>query len=50
VLFAGAQGDQVGLDQLNLGVIPRSLIGKGSVNLVVRTENKTANTVTVTIR
>ena len=50
VLYAGAQGDLIGLDQLNLGPIPRSLAGQGSVNLAVRVEGKTANVVSVTIR
>jgi uncharacterized protein (TIGR03437 family) len=50
VLFAGPQGEQVGLDQLNLGPIPRSMAGSGSVALTVLVEGKSANTVTLTLR
>ncbi|NOT63131.1 MAG: hypothetical protein HOP19_23225, partial [Acidobacteria bacterium] len=50
VLFAGAQGDFIGLDQLNLGPIPRGLAGQGPVNLTVRVEGKTSNVVSLTIR
>ena len=45
VLFSGAQGDYVGLDQINLGPVPRSLIGKGVVDLVIRVNGQPANTV-----
>ncbi len=44
VLFAGAAPDFVGLDQLNLGPIPRSLVGSGLVNLTVTIDGKVANT------
>jgi len=49
VSFAGAQGDLVGVDQINVE-LPRALLGRGevAVNLVVDKFN--ANTVTVTIR
>jgi uncharacterized protein (TIGR03437 family) len=50
VTFAGAQGDLVGLDQLNLGPLPRTLAGRGSVNVVIRVESKRANVVTLTIQ
>ena len=47
--FARAQGDFTGLDQLNLA-IPRSLAGRGGVDVAVRAEGKTANTVTVNVK
>jgi uncharacterized protein (TIGR03437 family) len=39
----------VGLDQANI-LIPRSLIGRGLVDVVFRADNKTANTVQINIR
>ncbi|MBS1791709.1 MAG: hypothetical protein JST85_28635 [Acidobacteria bacterium] len=50
VLFIGPQGDFVGLDQINLGPIPRSLTGRGEVEVVLSVDGKTANTVKLTIR
>jgi uncharacterized protein (TIGR03437 family) len=49
VQFAGAQGGLVGLDQANVR-IPRSLAGRGEVNVVFTVDGKTANTVTINIR
>lgn len=49
VLFAGPQGDFVGLDQLNLQV-PKSLAGRGEVDLVLTVDGKIANTVRVSIK
>jgi uncharacterized protein (TIGR03437 family) len=49
VLFAGAQNDFVGLDQVNLA-LPRSLAGRGEVDVVLMAEGKSANTVRVSIR
>ena len=48
--YAGPQGGLVGLDQVNLGAIPRSLIGRGSVNLAYTLDGKAANVVTVSIK
>ncbi|MBI1763044.1 MAG: hypothetical protein HYR56_16580, partial [Acidobacteria bacterium] len=48
--FAGAQGDLVGLDQINLGPLPRSLAGRGNVNLILTVEGRAANTVQVSIQ
>jgi uncharacterized protein (TIGR03437 family) len=48
-LFLGAQGTFVGLDQGNVRV-PRSLAGRGEVNVVVTVATKVANTVTISIR
>lgn len=49
VLFAGAQGGYVGLDQINVRV-PRVLVGRGEVDIVLQVEGKTANTVRVQIK
>jgi len=46
VLFAGAQGGLVGLDQVNLS-LPRALAGRGEVDLVLTVDGQTANTVRV---
>ncbi|MFN0111428.1 MAG: hypothetical protein ACKVZH_21400 [Blastocatellia bacterium] len=45
-LFAGAQGDFVGLDQMNL-LLPRVLARRGEVDVVVTVDGRTANTVRV---
>ena len=45
VLFAGAQGQFIGLDQINLGPIPRGLIGRGTVDIVIKVDGQAANTV-----
>jgi uncharacterized protein (TIGR03437 family) len=49
VLFAGPQGDFIGLDQLNIQ-LPRSLAGRGEVDLVLTVDGKTSNTVRVNIK
>lgn len=49
VLYAGAQGGYVGLDQVNLRV-PRHLLGSGEVDVVLTVDGKVANTVRVHIR
>ena len=49
VTFAGAQGDFVGLDQVNI-LLPRTLAGHGEVTVVLTVNGQTANTVTVSIR
>ncbi|HEX2489842.1 MAG TPA: hypothetical protein VHR27_10580, partial [Blastocatellia bacterium] len=46
VQFAGAQGDFVGLDQIN-AIIPQSLAGAGEINVIVTVDGVTANTVKV---
>ncbi len=48
VLYAGPQGGFVGLDQINVHV-PRSLAGRGEVDVVLIVDGKTANTVRVAI-
>lgn len=49
VFFAGAQGQYAGLDQVNLGPIPRTLAGRGEVEIVITIAGKQSNPVTVTI-
>jgi astacin len=49
VLYAGLQGDFAGLDQVNVR-LPRSLAGRGEVNVGLMVEGKTANTVTVNVQ
>lgn len=50
VTFLGAQGQLVGLDQGNLGPLPRTLIGRGNVDLSLTVEGQTANIVQVNIK
>lgn len=50
VPFAAAQGGLVGLDQMNVGAVPRSLIGRGAVDLVVTVDGQTANTMRVAFK
>jgi uncharacterized protein (TIGR03437 family) len=49
VLYAGAQGVLAGLDQANLR-LPRSLIGRGEVEVALTVDGKAANTLKVSIR
>ncbi len=49
VTFAGAQGTLTGLDQANIR-IPRSLAGRGNVDLVFTVDSKTANTVSLNVK
>lgn len=50
VLFAGAQTDFVGMDQINVRV-PRSLANTtGDVNVVLSVDGKTANTVKINLK
>lgn len=49
VTFAGAQGDFVGLDQLNVG-LARSLIGRGEIEVTLMVDGQAANTVRVNIK
>jgi uncharacterized protein (TIGR03437 family) len=47
VLYAGAQSQYAGLDQVNLGPLPQSLAGTGEVDLVLLVDGVPANTVRV---
>lgn len=49
VQFAGPQGDFVGLDQINI-LLPRSLINRGEVDLVLNADGKQSNTMRVNIK
>ncbi len=49
VSFADAQGDFAGLDQVNVR-IPRSLIGRGEVDVVLTVDGQTTNAVKVRIK
>ena len=50
VLYAGAQGQFPGLDQLNLGPLPSTLAGKGEVDLIVTVDGVPANTVRINMQ
>ena len=47
--YAGGVDGYAGLDQVNLRV-PRSLAGRGEVDIVLTADGKTANTVTVNFK
>ncbi len=49
VQYAGAQGDFVGLDQVNLK-LPRSISGRGLSTVVLTVDGKTANPVNINIK
>ncbi|MGH8597478.1 MAG: hypothetical protein ACREXT_12545, partial [Gammaproteobacteria bacterium] len=49
VLFAGAQGTLTGLDQVNVQ-LPRSLAGRGEVDVVLIVDGKMANPVRVNFK
>jgi uncharacterized protein (TIGR03437 family) len=46
VLYAGSQGGFAGLDQMNLR-LPRSLQGRGEVDVLVSVDGRAANTVRI---
>lgn len=50
VLGYAAVDGFAGLDQCNIGPLPRSFAGRGNVNVVMTAGTKTANTVSVTIK
>ena len=49
VLYVGTQGGFVGLDQANLR-LPRSLLGRGEVNVALSVDGIFANVVTVSVK
>ncbi len=49
ISYAGAQGDFVGLDQINV-LIPRTLAARGEVEVVLTVDGKTANALKLNIR
>ena len=50
VLGAAAQPQYAGLDQVNIGPLPRTLAGSGSVSLLLRINNVNSNSVTLNIK
>jgi uncharacterized protein (TIGR03437 family) len=50
VLFSGAQGVFLGLDQVNIGPIPVSFKGSGQVNIALKADGQATNTVNVTFK
>jgi uncharacterized protein (TIGR03437 family) len=50
VLSSGAAPGFAGEDQVNIGPLPRSLAGKGAVNIVVTADGQAANTVNLDIQ
>jgi len=50
VSFAGAAPGLFGVDQINLGPLPRTLAGRGTINIVVMVDGKPANTVQLAIK
>jgi uncharacterized protein (TIGR03437 family) len=50
VLYAGEAPGFVGLDQVNVGPLPRSLIGRGEVDVVLTVDGLVANTVRINIK
>ena len=50
VLYAGAQNQYEGLDQVKVGPLPRSLQGRGEVGVLLTADGKPANAVTIRIR
>jgi uncharacterized protein (TIGR03437 family) len=49
VLYAGAQGNFAGLDQVNIA-IPRSLAGRGAVDVALSADGIASNTVGINVR
>jgi uncharacterized protein (TIGR03437 family) len=50
VLYAGFQATYDGLDQVNVGPVPRSLAGSGRVNIILTADGQTANPVELAIK
>jgi uncharacterized protein (TIGR03437 family) len=50
VLYAGPAPGFAGEDQVNIGPMPQSLAGAGTVNIVLTAGGQAANTVNVTIQ
>jgi len=50
VLYSGAVPGFAGEDQVNIGPLPQSLAGQGSVNILLTADGQAANTVNVTIQ
>jgi uncharacterized protein (TIGR03437 family) len=50
VAYADKQGALAGLDQINIGPIPRSLAGAGEVTVTITVDGVVANSVTIAIQ
>lgn len=50
ILGFAATAEFVGLDQVNVGPIPKTLMGRGDANVVLTVGGKPANTVTINIK
>jgi uncharacterized protein (TIGR03437 family) len=50
VLYVGPAPGYAGEDQVNIGPLPQSLAGKGSVDILLTADGQAANTVNVTIQ
>ena len=50
VLYAGEAPGFVGLDQINVGPLPRNLAGRGQADVVVTVDGKPANTVRIALK
>jgi uncharacterized protein (TIGR03437 family) len=50
VLFAGPQSEYPGLDQINIGPLPKSFIGKGEAEISVKVDGLGTNKVSVAFR
>jgi uncharacterized protein (TIGR03437 family) len=50
VLYSGAAPGFAGEDQVDIGPLPQSLAGQGSVNILLTADGQAANTVNVTIQ
>lgn len=50
VLGAAALSQFPGMDQVNIGPLPRTLAGKGDTSLVLKADQKTTNPVTVSVK
>jgi uncharacterized protein (TIGR03437 family) len=48
-LYAGPQGSLVGLDQINLE-LPRSLAGRGEVDVAIVADGKQANAIRIAVK
>lgn len=49
VRYAGLQGSFIGLDQANI-LIPRSVAGRGDVDVVLIVDGKSTNAVTINVK
>jgi uncharacterized protein (TIGR03437 family) len=49
VTYAGPQPEYEGLDQVNVGPLPRTLAGRGTVEILLSVDNRTANIVTMSV-